>query len=130
MIIIDTDELAPAKAETNADRRRRTARAHIQTVPTQMGEESTYAELVVRHDRDSASYRAELSHHIELKKPSGRTSILFKLNGPSVATLMKVPTGRYSAARLDGLYEDAHARLLELVEDRQEQIIPLLSQQG
>jgi len=130
MIIIDTDELAPTRAETYADSRRRVARAHIQTVQTQMGEESTYAELVVRHDRDSAAYMAELRHHIELKKPEGRTSILFKLKGPATATLMKVPTGRYSKSKLYGLYEDAHARLLQLVEDRHESIIPLLSQQA
>lgn len=130
MIIIDTNELAPDKAVTEAGSRRRAARAHIQTVTTQMGEESTYAELVVRHERGSGAYWAELRPHIELKKPNGRTSILFKLAGPSSATIMKTPTGRYSASKLDGLYEEAHARLLQLVEDRHERIIPLLSQQG
>lgn len=129
MIIIDTTQLAPEHAATNTESRRREARALIQTVTTQMGEESTYAELVVRHERGSGAYWAELRHHIELLKPNGRRSIIFKLrDGISSATIMKVPTGRYSAGKLEGLYADAYAQLLALVEDRHERVIPLLSQ--
>jgi hypothetical protein len=129
MVIIDTDKLAPAEAVTNLEGRRREARTLVQTVTTQMGEESTSVELVVRHDREAKAYVTTLRHHVDLIKPNGRRSIVFKLRDgiPSVR-FYSTPAARYSAAKLDGLYEDAYGMLTQLVGDRNEHVIALLSE--
>jgi hypothetical protein len=128
LIIIDTNKLAPTKAVTNSQGRKRRASTILQAKTTQMGEETTYVELVVRHDRERKAYIAELRQHIDLVKPNGRRSILVKVGGTPRANFMQIPTGRYSEPKLDGLYEDAFGVLTQLVEDRNEHVIALLSQ--
>jgi hypothetical protein len=64
-----------------------------------MGEE-TYAELVVRHERGSGAYWAELRHHIDCR--TRQRSIIFKLAGTRASRSRS--TG-VLAAKLDGLYE-------------------------
>lgn len=128
LIIIDTNKLAPAEAVTNSQGRKRRAATILQARTTQLGEETTYVELIVSHGRGAKAYYAELRHHIDLVKPNNRRSILVKVGGIPSVTFMEIPTGRYSEAKLDGLYEQAYARFLELVELRNEKVIALLTQ--
>jgi hypothetical protein len=128
LIIIDTNQLAPTKAVTNSQGRKRRASTILQAKATQLGEETTYVELVVAHDRGAKACYAKLSHHIDLVKPNGRRSILVKVGGTPSVTFMEFPTARYSEPKLDGFYEEAYSKFLQLVAERSEHVIALLSQ--
>jgi hypothetical protein len=128
LIIIDTNKLAPANAVTNSEGRKRRASTILQAKTTQMGEETTYVELVVSHDRGAKACYAKLSHQIDLVKPNGRRSTLVKVGGTPSFTFMQFPTARYSEPKLDGFYEEAYGKFLQLVEERNEHVIALLSQ--